>query len=138
MVLGLGGWFLGALVVLTTMPDLPLDDAVLAVAGVGVPIGLGIYWAWVRRTWSRPTKIIGFVAATAGALAGAWLGFKAVTGLLALITAIVGAAAGANLTVILVDIARERSIRVRRGATATSDTTPSRPQAATASQRVSV
>jgi hypothetical protein len=123
LVLGLGGWFLGALIVLTTMPGVPLDNAPLAVLGVGMPIGLGIYWAWVHRDWSTRSKGAGLAAAAAGALVGAWLGFNATADLLALVTAIVGAAAGANVTLILVDIARDRSIRARRAATA-SDATP--------------
>ncbi len=108
LVLGLGGWFLGVLIVMTAMPSVPLDDALLAVLSVGVPIGLCIYWAWVRRDWSANTKIAGLVAAAVGALDGAWLGFHATTGVLALVTVIVGAAAGANLTLILFDIGRER------------------------------
>jgi pimeloyl-ACP methyl ester carboxylesterase len=60
IVLGLGGWFLGALIVLTTLPGVPLDNEVLAVLGVGVPVGLGIYWAWVNRDWSAKTKGTGF------------------------------------------------------------------------------
>src|SRR6266511_1382646 len=46
---GLGGWCLGYLVVMTTMPTVPLDDQLLAVASIGVPVGLGIYLAWVNR-----------------------------------------------------------------------------------------
>ena len=49
VVLGLGGWFLGALFVLTIAPTVPLDNELLAVLSIGTPIGLGIYWAWVRR-----------------------------------------------------------------------------------------
>ena len=56
VVLGLGGWFLGVLIVLTTMPGVPLDDELLAVLSVGVPIGLGIYFAWVDRDWSAATR----------------------------------------------------------------------------------
>ena len=52
MLLGLGGWFAGALIVLTTMPGVPLDGELLAVLAVGVPVGPGIYWAWVNRDWS--------------------------------------------------------------------------------------
>jgi pimeloyl-ACP methyl ester carboxylesterase len=44
IVLGLGGWFLGALVVITTMPGVPLNDELLAMLSIGVPVGLGIYW----------------------------------------------------------------------------------------------
>lgn len=46
IVLGLGGWFLGVLVVITTLPGVPLDHELLAVLSVGLPIGLGIYFAW--------------------------------------------------------------------------------------------
>jgi pimeloyl-ACP methyl ester carboxylesterase len=111
LVLGLGGWFAGALIVLTTMPTVPLNDELLVVLSIGVPIGLGIYWAWVRRDAAVRVRTAGLVVAATGALVGAWLGFHATSGLLALITAIVGAAAGANLTVIGFDIGRERSAR---------------------------
>jgi pimeloyl-ACP methyl ester carboxylesterase len=111
LVLGLGGWFLGALIVMTTLPGVHLDDELLAVLSVGVPIALGIYWAWVHRGWSATTKTAGLVAAMAGALVGASLGFNATAGLLALITTIIGATVGANLTVMVFDMTRERSTR---------------------------
>jgi pimeloyl-ACP methyl ester carboxylesterase len=118
IVLGLGGWFVGALIVMTTMPGVPLDDELLAVLAVGVPVGLGIYWAWVQRDWSTKSKGVGLAAAAGGALVGAWLGFNATGDLLALLTAIVGAVAGANLTLIVLGMTLERSIR-RRVASAT-------------------
>ena len=117
IVLGLGGWFLGALVVLTTMPTVPLDDELLAGLSVGLPIGLGLYWAWVARDSSATAKAIGFAAAMGGALVGAWLGFNAATGMLALLTTIVGAAAGGNLTLLGLDIAGDRSARDSRADT---------------------
>ncbi len=120
VVLGLGGWFIGVLIVVTTMPWVPLDDELLAVLSVGVPIGLGIYWAWVPRDGSGPTKTAGFAGALAGALVGAWLGFNTTTGLLALITAIAGATVGANLLLIALDVAWARSLRDRPPAPASS------------------
>ena len=120
IVLGLGGWFVGVLIVVTTMPGTPLDDELLAALSIGLPIGLGIYWAWAPRDGSGPTKTAGFAGALAGALVGAWLGFHATTGLLALITAIVGATVGANLLLIALDIAWARSLRDRRPASAPS------------------
>ena len=128
IVLGLGGWLLGALIVLTTMSGVPLDHELLAVLGVGVPVGLGIYLAWVPRDSSATTKTAGFVAALAGALAGAYLGFHATTDLLALVTAIVGAVAGANLTLILFDMARAES-------EVTVDGEPPEPRAGSAYRR---
>jgi pimeloyl-ACP methyl ester carboxylesterase len=113
LVLGLGGWFLGAMVVMTTMPATPLDSEVLAGLSIGLPIGLGIYWAWVRRDWSAHTKAVGFSAAVGGALVGGWLGFNATTGMLALLTTIVGAAVGGNLTLVALDIASDLSARDR-------------------------
>ena len=106
VVLGLGGWFAGVLVVITTMPGVSLDDQLLAMLSIGVPVGLGIYLAWVRD--GNP-KLLGFAAAIAGALAGAWLGFHASTGLLALLTAILGATVGANLALIVLDVWRARA-----------------------------
>jgi pimeloyl-ACP methyl ester carboxylesterase len=118
LVLGLGGWFLGALVVLTTMPTVPLDNEVLAGLSIGLPIGLGIYLAWVHRGWSATTKVVGFSAAIGGALVGAWLGFNATAGMAALLTTIAGAAAGGNLTLLGLDIAWDRSVRDRAAGTA--------------------
>jgi pimeloyl-ACP methyl ester carboxylesterase len=108
-VLGLGGWFLGVLVVVTTMPGTPVDHEVLAALSVGLPVGLGIYLAWVRRDRPEQSKGVGLAAAVAGGLVGAWLGFHATTDLLALVTAIAGAIAGANLTLILLDVSGARS-----------------------------
>jgi pimeloyl-ACP methyl ester carboxylesterase len=113
IVLGLGGWFLGVLIVSTTMPGTPLDDELLAAFSVGLPIGLGVYLAWVDRGWAANTKATGFAAAVGGALVGAWLGFHATEGLLALITAIVGAAVGGNVTLLGLDIAWDRQVRDR-------------------------
>jgi pimeloyl-ACP methyl ester carboxylesterase len=113
IVLGLGGWFLGVLVVITTMPGVPLDNELLAAFSVGTPIGLGLYFAWVNRAWDAQTKTTGFAAALGGALIAAWLGFHAIEGLLALVTAIVGAAVGGNLTLLALDIAWDRQVRDR-------------------------
>jgi hypothetical protein len=127
VILGLGGWFLGVLIVITTMPAVPLDDELLAAVSVGAPIGLGIYFAWVKRDWSAATKTTGFAAAAAGALVGAWLGFNATEGLPALLTTIVGAAAGGNLTLLALDIAWDRQVRIRFVDTSSRETLEARP-----------
>jgi pimeloyl-ACP methyl ester carboxylesterase len=119
IVLGLGGWFLGALIVITTMPGTPLDDELLAAFSVGLPIGLGVYLAWAHRGWAAKTKAIGFAAALGGALVGAWLGFHATEGLLALITAIAGATVGGNVTLLGLDIAWDRQVHDRFAANST-------------------
>jgi pimeloyl-ACP methyl ester carboxylesterase len=116
LLLGLGGWFVGVLIVLTALPTVPLQDELLGALSVGVPVGLAVYFAWVHRDWSARTKAIGFAAAASGALVGAWLGFNvtsAAFGLLAPLLAIVGAAVGANLTVLGLDIAWDRQARER-------------------------
>ena len=118
IVLGLGGWFLGVLMIITTIPGTPLDDELLAAFSVGVPVGLCIYFAWVNRGWAAQTKVTGFAAAVGGTLLGAWLGFHATEGLLALITAIVGAAVGGNLTLLGLDIAWDWQVRDRFAANA--------------------
>ncbi|HEY1593851.1 MAG TPA: alpha/beta hydrolase, partial [Thermoleophilaceae bacterium] len=110
-VLGLGGWFIGVMAVLTASLRVPLDSELLAIASIGAPVGLGIYWAWVKRDWSARAKTSGFVAALGGALMGAWIGFSVLTGLFAVVTTIVGAAAGANLILLVLDIARDRTAR---------------------------
>jgi hypothetical protein len=109
------------------MPGVPLDDELLAALSVGVPIGLGVYFAWVNRDWSATTKITGFAAAEGGALVGAWLGFNATEGLVALMTTIVGAAVGANLTLLALDIAWDRQVRDRFADTKAKETPARRP-----------
>ena len=79
---------------------------------IGVPVGLGVYLAWVHGP--AQGKAVGLVAAAGGALAGAWLGFHAATDLLALVTSIAGAVAGANLALILLDVSRGRATGERR------------------------
>jgi pimeloyl-ACP methyl ester carboxylesterase len=124
IVLGLGGWFLGVLIVITTMTGVPLGHELLAVLAVGMPVGLGIYWAWVDRDWPARSKGAGSAAAAAGALGGAWLGFHAATDLLALVTAIVGAIAAANLALILLDMSTARSAGDRVAPEPTIDARP--------------
>jgi hypothetical protein len=109
IVVGLGGWLLGMLIVLATMPTVPIDDELLVALSVGVPVGLRIYLTCVHREWPAQNKGVGPAAAVAGALAGAWLGFHATAGLTALVTAILGAVAGANLVLIVIDIAQASS-----------------------------
>jgi hypothetical protein len=113
IVLGLGGWFLGTLIVLTTMSGVSLDNALIGTLSVGVPIGLGVYFAWMYRDWSAKTRTTGFAAAMGVALIGAWLGFNAPAGFLVIVTAIVGAAVCANLILLAIDIAWDRSNRSR-------------------------
>lgn len=108
IVLGLGGLALGALTVLVTMPSVHLDNPILVVLAAGVPIGLGIYWAWVHREWPSKTKTWGLLAATGGALLGAWWGITATGMPTALITAIAGSVVVANVFLIVGDIVRDR------------------------------
>jgi len=105
---GLGGWFLGALLVMAIWPSVPLDNQALAVLAVGVPVGFGIYLAWTDRNWFASTKRLGLGLTIAAALFGAWAGFNATSGLPALVTAIIGAAAIANLALIVLDIVWDR------------------------------
>jgi pimeloyl-ACP methyl ester carboxylesterase len=106
VVIGLGGWFAGVLIALTTMPTVPLDSDLLAGLSVGLPVGLGIYWAWVRRDRPAGTKAIGLAAALGGALVGGWLGYHVTPGLFAVLTTIVGATLGGNLTLLVLEIVR--------------------------------
>ena len=122
-VLGVGGWLLGVLVVATTMPGVALDDGLLVMVSVGLPVGLCVYLAWVDREWPGERKRIGLAAALSGAPAGAFLGLHAATGMLALVTAIAGAVAGANLLLIVLAMTLERS-----GARVTAATAPSEPR----------
>jgi pimeloyl-ACP methyl ester carboxylesterase len=108
LVLGLGGWFTGLIIVLAALPTVPLNSELMAVLSIGTPIGLGTYLAWVNPHRPARATTIGIFVALTGALIGALLGFNATTGLIAVITTIVGAAAGTNLGLIALDIARIR------------------------------
>jgi pimeloyl-ACP methyl ester carboxylesterase len=110
-VLGLGGWFGAALVVLTLWPTLSPVSELFGILATSVPIALGLYLAWTHRDWDRATKSLGLLAAIAGAGLGGWLGFTAVSGMFALVTTTIGAAAGGNLALIAFSIVRERSAR---------------------------
>src|SRR5215207_2246252 len=111
LVLGFGGWFLVSLILLTAAPGVPIDGGLLVVLSMGVPIGLGIYWAWLQRDWPAETKRVGLAGAVLSAIVGGWLGFRAGADMLALVTTIAGAAAATNLALILVSIARERALQ---------------------------
>jgi pimeloyl-ACP methyl ester carboxylesterase len=111
IVLGLGGWFAAALFILMTGADVPLDGQALGIISIGLPVGLGIYWAWLKRDLPAATKIAGLAAAAVGALVGGWFGFGALAGLGAILTTTVGAAAGANLALIGFDVSRVRGLR---------------------------
>ena len=111
LVLGFGGWFLVALILMTAAPGVPLDGELLVVFSMGIPIALGIYWAWLQRDWPAETKRVGLAAAALSALVGGWLGFHAGADMLALVTTIAGATAATNLALILVSVARERGLR---------------------------
>jgi uncharacterized membrane protein YfcA len=105
----MGGWFLVTLSVLTFAPTVPIDSELLFALSIGIPIGLGIYWASLQRDWRAETKRVGLAGALVSAIVGGWLGFHATADLLAVFTTIAGAAAAANLALITVSVARERA-----------------------------
>ena len=109
LLVGLGGWFAGVLVVLTALATVPIQDEPLAVVSIGIPVGLVTYWASVRDEGSRVPRL---AVAIVGAVVGAWLGFNvtdAGLGLFAPLVTTIGATAGANLTVIALDIREDRA-----------------------------
>ena len=101
---GLGGWFLGALFVLRFLSSVPLDSELLAVVSISVPIWLGTYAGWVRTDTPRAMRAKGIGAAGVGALVGAALGFHESSGLMAVITTIIGATVMSNLSLLVLDI----------------------------------
>src|SRR5580704_17560376 len=97
---------LRSVILLVALPTVPLDSELMAVLSVGTPIGLGTYWAWVNRDRPARATRIGIWVALTGALVGALLGFNATSGIMAVITTIVGAGCGAYLGLIALDVAR--------------------------------
>jgi pimeloyl-ACP methyl ester carboxylesterase len=123
-VLGLGGLFAGILIVLTALPTVPLNDELLASLAVGIPVGLGVFFAWVSPDWSSRTKATGFAVALGGALVGAWLGFNVTDagfGILAPFVSVIGAVVGANAVVLGLDIAWDRQAHRRIAPAAVAD-----------------
>ena len=110
IVFGLGGWILGALLVLRFWPSGPLVDPLLTVS-VAVAIWLGVYAGWVRTDTPKAMRAKGIGAAGVGAVVGAALDFHVVSGLMGLITAIIGAAVVSNLSLLVLDIRTERAAR---------------------------
>ncbi|NAS22383.1 alpha/beta fold hydrolase [Herbidospora sp. NEAU-GS84] len=108
VILGLGGWSLAVLAVSILWPAAYLGDPLVAVPPVGAAIGYGAYCAWTRRDRTSRQRHRGLAAAPAAALAGAWLGFAAADGLPGVMTAIVGAALAANLTLLALDMIGDR------------------------------
>jgi hypothetical protein len=115
VLLGLGGWCLGVLVVLTTLPTVPMGDQVLAVISVGLPVALAVYCGWLKRDASPTIKLVGLGTVLSDAILGAWLGnhFPA-TPLPGAVTGILAAVAAANLGLIVLDVvgAGERPVTV--------------------------
>jgi pimeloyl-ACP methyl ester carboxylesterase len=130
VVLGLGGWCLGVLIVLVVWPSVPLDDDRLAVCAVAVPIAAGIALAWLDPAGTRYRKAAGIAAAGVGALLGAWLGFHATSGILAVLTAIAASAAAANLALIGLDTWTGRAQRSTNSeyVSETTEHAPSEPR----------
>ena len=54
--LGLGGFVLGMLIVSATNVGVALTDELVVALSVGVPVGLGVYLAWVNRDTVTPTN----------------------------------------------------------------------------------
>ena len=99
-IFGLGGLALGALLVLIAFPSVPLDAS-------GARRDLGRPPGRARRVprLQPPRSRAGLAGAAAGAMLGAWLGFGCAAAPLALLTAVVGAVAGANLMLLVTDYA---------------------------------
>jgi uncharacterized membrane protein HdeD (DUF308 family) len=79
----------------------------------GLPGGLAGYFAWVHRDWAKQTKWVGLAAAVLAAVTGAWLGYHAAAGVLAVVTSIAGAIACSNLAVMLYDMSKSGDAEVR-------------------------
>lgn len=112
-ILGLGGLALGALLVLIAFPTVPLDAITLAVPSIGLPVALGAHLASDRAGRA------GLAGAAAGAMLGAWLGFGCAAAPMALLTAVIGAVAGANLMLLVTDYASRRTVTTETRSSAT-------------------
>ncbi len=115
VLLGLGGWCLGVLVVLTALPTVPLGDQALTVISVSLPVALAIYSGWLKRDTSQTITRVGLGTVLSAAILGAWLGYQfPATPLPGAVTGILAAVAAANLGLIVLDVVRigERPVTV--------------------------
>lgn len=99
--LGLGGWFLATLLVWTLGLDAFVAGTAVVVPAVSAAVGLGTYAAWARQ--DRPGRTA-LALALGAAAAGALIGYGAGSTLTAPLTAIVGAAAAANLALMILEV----------------------------------
>ena len=117
IVFGLGGWCprrtVGTAVL--ALASGPLDDELLAVVSIVVPIWLGVYAGWVRTDTPKAMRAKGIGAAGVGAVVGAVLGFNVTSGGIAVITTLIGAAAVSNLSLLVLDIWTERAASLGDG-----------------------
>jgi pimeloyl-ACP methyl ester carboxylesterase len=104
VLLGLGGWSLGMLVVLTTLPTVPLDDQVLVVISVGLPVALAVYCGWLKRESSPTIRLVGLGTVLSAGILGAWLGYHVSAPSLGAVTGMLAAVAAANLGLIVLDV----------------------------------
>jgi pimeloyl-ACP methyl ester carboxylesterase len=100
LAVGLGGWFAGALTVLTFFTTVPLSSEPLGIVAASVPVALVLYLAWTRRDAGRAAKASGLLAAGAGALAGGWYGYTVLPGFTGLFATVIGAIAAGNIALI--------------------------------------
>ncbi|MDR6318357.1 alpha/beta fold hydrolase [Actinoplanes couchii] len=111
--LGLGGLCAAALLVWTALPRTPLVNATVVVPALASSIGIGVYLAWTDRNREVRTRRLGLTAAVGGAAAGALLGFSALPSFPGVATALLGAAAGANAGLLLLDLGLTRRAGVK-------------------------
>ena len=105
LLIGVGGWFLGALLVLTFWDSVPLSDELLGILAPSAPVALALFLAWTNRDHSRGVTVAGLLAASAGAVGGGWFGFVTESGVLALFATILGAIAAGNIALLMASLA---------------------------------
>jgi hypothetical protein len=111
LAVGLGGWFAGALIVLTFWTSVPLSSEPLAIVSASVPVALVLYLAWTRRDAGRAAKTSGLLAASGGALIGGWYGYTVIPGFIGLFATIIGAIAAGNTMLIALGLSAVLSRR---------------------------
>jgi pimeloyl-ACP methyl ester carboxylesterase len=111
VVVGPAGCVAGVLLAYTLLSRVPLGGVQVVAISAGIPVGLVVHLARTHRSGPSAAQWACLAAAVGGALIGATLGFFAVEGLASFATAIVGAAVGANLFVLVLDVTRGSTAR---------------------------
>ena len=103
--LGIAGWLLAVVAVLAGSVAVAVDDRSLVMVAVAIPVAAAVSVGWADRARERRGAVTGLAACVSGAVIGAWVGSAVAQDFAAVLTAVAGSVAAANLALIACDVA---------------------------------